>query len=154
MPVGKGRTLLRCSIRTDLYEALSEEAREKELDLGSVVEGHLEHSRMLSRAEHQLIERRLDTLSHGQEQMLRLLESLVTRLEQGPMTHDVSSDEDTPPVATYDQMYGAMAASSDASGEPQNDGAEQIMHIGPLQSGKGSPMIMPTETPKRSWRPW
>jgi hypothetical protein len=103
MPVGKGRTLLRCSIRTDLYEALSEEAREKELDLGSVVEGHLEHSRMLSRAEHQLIERRLDTLSHGQEQMLRLLESLVTRLEQGPMTHDVSSDEDMPPVATYDQ---------------------------------------------------
>jgi hypothetical protein len=134
MPVGKGKTLLRCSIRADLYAALNEEARVKEIDLGSVVEGHLEHSRMLTRAEHQIVERRLDALSHGQEQIVGLLESLVSRLEQGPMIHDVPNDGNAPPVATYDQMYGSVSASQGTSEEPSP-----------------SPN---TEAPKRSWRPW
>jgi hypothetical protein len=104
------------------------------MDLSHVVEGHLEHSRLLTRSEHQLIERRLDALSRGQEQIVGLLESLVTRLEQGPMTPEVSHDGDTPPVATYDQMYGRISDPAATSNDPA---------------------VTPESTPvKRSWRPW
>jgi hypothetical protein len=134
MPAGKGKTLLRCSIRADLHAALTQEARGQGLDLGSVVEGHLEHSRLQTRAEQHLMERRLDTLTHGQEQMLRLLESLVTALEgqQGPQI--APEEGGVPPVATYDQMYGPTPEPHGAPGESST----------PTES-------LPT---KRSWRPW
>jgi hypothetical protein len=134
MPPARGKKLLRCSIRADLHTALTDEARAKDVDVSAVVEGHLEHSRLLARDEHQLVERRLDALSHGQEQILGLLEALVTRLEQGPMTPDAPDEGDTPPVATYDQMYGLPSAPQGVSGEP-------------------SPPPR-AEAPRRSWRPW
>jgi hypothetical protein len=107
MPAGKGKALLRCSIRSDVHAELTEEARAHGVDLGAVVEGHLAHARGKARAEEQRVERRLETLAQGQEQILRVLEALVAALEGRPGVGH-APEEDPPPIATYAQMYGRL----------------------------------------------
>ena len=132
MPAGKGKVMLRCSIRAELYEALLQESQQRKVDLGSLLEGYVVHARQQGQVTDSVIMRRLETVLHGQEQILRVLEAVVATMEghQGSAGAVVEGEHDPPPIASYAQMYGTTEASP-------------------------TPPVMPEAPPaKRSWRPW
>jgi hypothetical protein len=89
-----------------LVDQIVLEAKSQDVEVGAVVAGHLTHSMRKRDGALTVIERRLDQLSRQQEQLLTLLETLVSMLEQAQATSQHSAEEPVP-VATYEQLYGA-----------------------------------------------
>jgi len=126
---------IRCSLKAELYEALAREANQHKVDLGTVIEGYVVQARQQGHAMDSVIMRRLETLLHGQEQLLRVLEALVATMEgrQGLAASALEGEHDPPPIASYAQMYGAEKTA------PQTP---------------ETPAVTEAPASKRSWRPW
>jgi hypothetical protein len=117
MPPGRGKKLLRCALPEALVDRILLEAKTQEVEVGAVVEGHLTHSIRKRDGSLTVIERRLDQLSRQQEQLLTLLETLVSTLEQGQGAPQTRAEEKVP-VATYEQLYGTPQTPAEPPTEP------------------------------------
>jgi hypothetical protein len=138
MPVGKGKTRLQSGMRTELYDALLQEAKDQGVDLGAVIEGYIVKARQQGQAVDHVLAKRLETILHRQEQMLRVLETLVATLEGArPATSSVESEEGAVPIASYAQMYKTDNSTLD--------------DLAPIPEAPVTPEQPPA---KRSWRPW
>jgi hypothetical protein len=105
MPAGKGKKMLRCSIGEALHERLIREAQGQTVDLGAVIEGHLQRSYEGERTAERTLMLRLQGLSQGQERILNVLTLIVEHLE-GRTVPQEAPEEPALPVASYEAMYG------------------------------------------------
>lgn len=117
MPTGKGKVRPQIHMPEELYARLKDEANARQVTLSDLVVARLEQSyetaEASARKEQTIIERRLEQVSHTQQQMHDFLTSVMTQVVT--MKHDPTTPHEAPPpeprIARYEDMYPELRGS-------------------------------------------